>query len=132
MIQLIYGPKGAGKTKKIIDEANIAAKNAKGNVILLSKTKTYSVNIDFAVKCVFTDDYAIDSIESLVGFIKGMAAANYDIEYIFIDGVARITRADLNDLKPVFDAAQGLTDIKFIFTISAEKDDIPEFLRKFI
>ena len=52
MLKLIYGPKGSGKTKQIIDQANSAAKNAKGNVLFVTKSKTYSANIDFSVKCV--------------------------------------------------------------------------------
>lgn len=132
LIKLIYGPKGIGKTKLIIDEANLAAEKAKGNVIFITKSKTYSVNINFDVKCVYTDDYAVDNADAFRGFLNGVAAANYDIEYIFVDGIARITSAELSELESVFKAAAGLTDINFVFTISAEKKDIPEFLQKYI
>lgn len=132
MVKLIYGPKGTGKTKLIIDEANTAAEKAKGNVIFISKSKTYSVNINFDVKCVYTDEYAINSVDSFRGFINGVAAANYDIEYIFIDGVARITNAEIDQLEEFFNAAAKLTDINFVVTVSAEKEQLPEFLRKFV
>ena len=132
MVKLIYGPKGTGKTKLIIDEANTAAEKAKGNVIFISKSKTYSVNINFDVKCVYTDEYAINSVDSFRGFINGVAAANYDIEYIFIDGVARITNAEIDQLEEFFNAAAKLTDINFVVTVSAEKEQLPELLRKFV
>ena len=34
MIKLIYGPKGAGKTKQLIDAANANAESAKGLSVL--------------------------------------------------------------------------------------------------
>ncbi len=132
MLKLIYGPKGSGKTKQIIDQANSVVDKAKGNVLFVTKSKTYSVNINFAVKCVYTDDYGIDSADSLRGFINGLAAANYDTEYVFIDGIARITKTDLVDLESVFESAARLTDITFVFTVSSTEAELPEFLKKFI
>jgi thymidine kinase len=132
MVQLIYGPKGTGKTKLIIDQANAAAEKAKGNVIFIAKSKTYSVNINFDVKCVFTEDYNINTVEAMRGFINGFAAANYDTEYVFIDGIARITDSELANLESVFDAMSKLTDINFVVTVSAAKEQLPEFLNKYI
>ena len=131
MLKLIYGPKGSGNTKQIIDQANSVVDKAKGNVLFVTKSKTYSVNINFAVKCVYTDDYGIDSADSLRGFINGLAAANYDTEYVFIDGIARITKTDLVDLESVFESAARLTDITFVFTVSSTEAELPEFLKKF-
>ncbi len=131
MINIIYGPKGTGKTKQIIDQANAAAEKAKGNVIFISDTKMYSVNINFDVKCVYTEEYAINSAEALRAFVCGMAAANYDIEYIFIDGIARITNSDLNELETVFAGIERLNDIKFVMTISAAKEQLPDFIAKY-
>ena len=111
--------------------ANAAAEQAKGNVIFVSKSKTYSVNINFDVKCIYTDEYNIDSVETMRGFICGLAAGNYDIEYIFVDGIARICKTDVNGIAPVIEIAKNLTDIKFIFTISAEKEALPDYLKAF-
>ena len=37
MIKIIYGPKGTGKTKKIIDEANATAQDAKGLSVFVTE-----------------------------------------------------------------------------------------------
>jgi len=37
MIKLIVGNKGAGKTKTLINMANEAVKNSKGNVVVVEK-----------------------------------------------------------------------------------------------
>ena len=39
MIKVIYGAKGTGKTKMMIDAANSAAKDAKGHLIFITDSK---------------------------------------------------------------------------------------------
>ena len=39
MIKLVYGPKGAGKTKQLIDAANSQAESAKGLSVFITDTK---------------------------------------------------------------------------------------------
>ena len=39
MIKLIYGEKGTGKTKIILDSINDSVKTAKGNVVFISQKK---------------------------------------------------------------------------------------------
>ncbi|HBJ97606.1 MAG TPA: hypothetical protein DDY82_00825 [Clostridiales bacterium] len=132
MISLIYGPKGTGKTKIILEKVNESVKNAKGNVVFLAKSGGYSVAIDFAVKCVFADEYGINNVEQLRGFIKGMLAVNNDIEYLFIDGIARIAECNLVDLKPVFeDLEKADKNVKIVLTISSDFVSMPDFIKKF-
>ena len=52
MIKIVYGPKGFGKTKIMIDEVNNAAKTASGNVVFISDKRFSTVVIDFNVRCV--------------------------------------------------------------------------------
>ena len=49
-MQIIYGPKGTGKTKAIIDKANLALDEAKGNVLFLTDTKRYTINLNHNIK----------------------------------------------------------------------------------
>ncbi len=133
MISLIYGPKGTGKTKIILDKINEAAKNAKGNVVFVAKKREYSVAIDFSVKCIFADEYTVNSAEQLRGFVKGILAGNNDIEYLFIDGIARIAQANLNDLEALFVDLDEMTKdkINLILTISSDLESMPSFIKKF-
>ena len=39
MIKVIYGAKGTGKTKQMIDAANAAVATAKGHLIFITDTK---------------------------------------------------------------------------------------------
>ncbi len=134
MISLIYGPKGTGKTKVILEKINEAAKNSKGNVVFVAKKREYSVAIDFSVKCVFADEYGVDNAQQLRGFIKGILAGNNDIEYLFIDGIARMANADLKDLELLFADLDVMTKdkINLVLTISSDLESMPSFVKKFV
>ena len=132
MIKLIYGPKGFGKTKIIKDDVNAVAKTAKGNVVFITDTKVYSVDIDLNVKCVFTEEYAISSVDAFSGFLQGLIAGNSDIEHIFIDGIKRITsERDLSAYEKFFaELAKIANDnnVAVELTVSADKNELPKFM----
>lgn len=134
MIKIICGEKGTGKTKIITDLVNDVVKEAKGNVVFISEKKSYSANIDFNVRCVFTEDYAVSNISAFVGFIDGLMAGNSDIEYIFADGIMRIADCGVNDMVALFEEAEKLEKeygVKFVFTVSCAKENLPEYMAKF-
>ncbi|MBQ7407660.1 MAG: ATP-binding protein [Clostridia bacterium] len=131
MIKLICGEKGTGKTKIIVDSVNEAAKTAKGNVVFISQKKSYSANIDFNVRCVYTEDFSISGVAGFIGFIDGLMAGNADIEYIYIDGILRITDTDVNGLEGFIAEAKKLEKeygVKFILTVSCSKEGLPAYL----
>ncbi len=134
MIKLIYGEKGSGKTKIILDSLNDTAKTALGNVVFISQKKSYSANIDFNVRCIYTEDYAINGVDGFIGFVDGLMAGNTDIEYIYIDGLLRIAESGLNDVEAFFAEAKKLSaeyGVKFVLTLSGTKEEKPEFLSKY-
>lgn len=134
MIKLIYGEKGSGKTKIILDSLNDTAKTALGNVVFISQKKSYSANIDFNVRCIYTEDYAIKGVDGFIGFVDGLMAGNTDIEYIYIDGLLRIAESGLNDVEAFFAEAKKLSaeyGVKFVLTLSGTKEEKPEFLSKY-
>ena len=87
MIKLIYGPKGTGKTKKLIDSANAEAQTAKGLSVFITNTKRYMYDLNRAVRFIDVNDWDIAGEDALCGFVKGVAACNGDNEHIYIDGV---------------------------------------------
>ena len=90
MIQVIYGAKGTGKTKQIVDQANDFAKTAKGVVVYLDRTNHRLHDLHRSVRLVDASYYDLASQRDILSFIKGMLAANFDIEQIYIDGIARL------------------------------------------
>ncbi|MBE5733973.1 MAG: hypothetical protein E7347_02865 [Clostridiales bacterium] len=134
-MKIIYGPKGTGKTKAIIDCANKAIDEAKGHVIFITDTKRYTHDIKYPIRFLDVTGFDVKSAESLNGFLKGIVAANGDNEYVFLDGVARITGECLCKLESIFASMEKLEKdygVKFIVTCSASKEELPDFVLKYV
>ena len=129
MISVIYGAKGTGKTKRIIDAANTAAEKASGKVIYIADNGQ-SLGISPSIKFINLNEYSVATEEQFIGFIKGMLATDFDIQSIFIDGLSRLIACPADDLKPVFDAIEKAAGkIDFVVTVSADK--LPAYLKKY-
>lgn len=134
-MKIFYGPKGTGKTKAIIDCANEALSVAKGHVVFVTDTKRYTHDINLNIRLLDTTDFEIVGEDGFRGFIKGIVAANGDNEFIYIDGIARITGKALADLGNIFAAMEKLEKdfgVKFVLTCSAAKEDLPDFVLKHV
>ena len=134
MIKIIYGTKGAGKTKQLIQAANANAQDAKGLSVFITDTKRYMYDIDRAVRFIDVTDYSVAGEEALCGFIKGVAACNSDHEYIYIDGIARISGKELQDMAAIFYMLEKISNdnnIVITITCSCTKEELPEFVAKY-
>lgn len=140
MIELIYGSKGTGKTKIIIDKANDNVETAKGDIVFITDTDElihqlrYQIRIINASVLKDDEDRAIE-ISELVAFIKGILSANYDIETLYIDGAHRIFKKKVPEMGPFYAALTKIaekTQVKFVLTVSAEPEDFPEELKRYI
>lgn len=134
-MKIIYGPKGTGKTKAIIDCANGALETAKGHVVFITDTNRYTYDLKYQIRFLDVTQFAIQGVDGFRGFIKGIVATSGDNEYIFIDGIARITGRPLSDLENIFAAMDKLEKdfgVKFVLTCSSSKEDLPEFVLKYV
>lgn len=135
MIKIIYGPKGTGKTKIIIDEANSKIETAKGHLIFITNTKRYMYDLKREIRMIDTFDYQIAGEEALCGFVKGVVAANNDNEYLFIDGAARIAGKEIKDMPAFYYMLDKLSEengLTVYVTCSADKGELPEFVTKYL
>ncbi len=135
MIKIICGPKGSGKTKRIIDTANSAISEAKGHLIFITDTKRYMYDLRREIRFIDVTDYSVAGEDALCGFIKGTIAGNYDNEYVFVDGVARIAGKDLKDMAQLFymlDKVAQLRGIRLYITCSCAEEDLPDFAKKYL
>ena len=129
MISVIHGAAGSGKTKRIIDAANAACEKATGLVILITDNDQ-SLGVNSAVRFINLREYNVKSEAEFIGFIKGMLAANFDIQKIYIDGMNRLLDLPADGLKPIFDTMAGVSEsVDFIATVSADK--LPAYLKAY-
>lgn len=134
-MKIIYGPKGTGKTKTIIADANAMLESAKGHVIFVTDTSRYTYDLSNQIRYIDVKSFDVKCAGGLRGFLKGIVAANGDNEFIYLDGVARITGKELSELESLFVAMEKLETVfgvKFIVTCSSAKEDLPEFVLKYV
>ena len=135
MIKVIYGAKGTGKTKMMIDAANEAVKEAKGHLIYITDSKRYMYDLEREVRFIDTSEYDIAGEGALCGFVKGVIAGNHDNEYVFIDGVVRIAGKPVAELAAFFymlDKVAKNNNMVITVSVSASKEELPDFVTKYL
>lgn len=136
MIKLIIGKKGTGKTKILVDMINEKAATAKGSVVCIDKSTKLTYDVKSSVRLCDVDVYKITGFEMFYGYVAGLLASNYDISDIFVDSILRIGKGDHDTVgfAELCKALEGIIgdDITITFTVSADKEQLPEELYKYI
>ena len=94
MIKVIMGLKGSGKTKKLIDSINETVKQASGDVVCIEYGKKLTYDVNYRVRLVDSEEYAISNSDMLKGFLSGLHAGNFDITNIYIDNLYKTIGSD--------------------------------------
>lgn len=135
MIKVIYGAKGTGKTKMMIDAANAAVEEAKGHLIFITDSKRGMYDLEREVRFIDTSEYDVAGEAALCGFIKGVIAGNHDNEYVYIDGVCRIAGKPVGELAAFFymlDKVSKNNNLVITVSVSATKEELPDFVTKYL
>ena len=135
MIKVIYGAKGTGKTKMMIDAANATVPEAKGHMIFITDSKRGMYDLEREIRFIDTSEYDIAGEAALCGFIKGVIAGNHDNEFVYIDGVVRIAGKPVQELASFFymlDKVSKTNNLTITVSVSAEKEELPDFVTKYL
>ena len=132
MIKLIVGPKGAGKTKTMIDMINAAVKTTEGNIVVIEKSMKLTTDINHAARLLDVDEYGIQGADMLYGFVAGVLAGNYDITELFLDGLLKIVDHDMDAAAALLARLDAITkDVEVIVTVSSAEDALPDSIKKY-
>lgn len=131
MITLILGHKGSGKTKLLIEKVNEALEASSGNVVCIEKQPKLTYEVNYRARLIDTDHYGVSGFDAFYGFLCGVCAGDHDITDILIDATLRIGSRDFDELgaflKKVDDLSKcHVAEKNFVFTISADKEELPE------
>ena len=135
MVQLIFGEKGSGKTKKILELANHAADNAKGSIVFVDTDDDYMYDLNLSIRFINTTEYVLSGPKMFYGFLCGIAASDHDLEYIFIDSFTKIVRHDLATLEELFRQMKAFSDahnIHLVLSLSCMPEQLPVFLKPYL
>ncbi|MDR0840557.1 MAG: hypothetical protein LBN26_04125 [Christensenellaceae bacterium] len=133
MIQVIFGAKGDGKTKKILDKANDSTQTAKGSIVFIADDGQYMFGLKRNIRFIDASSFHIDGPKMFYGFLCGIAAQDFDLEYIYIDGFLKIVHHSLDTLEEMFkdmEAFAKRSGIKIVLSVNG--DSVPEYLKSYI
>ena len=107
MIQVIYGKKGSGKTKRILDMANHMVDTQHGDVVFVDDDNRYMFDL-----------------------------RHEDVKVIFIDAFLKLTKTtDIAEMGWFFEKLDAYTkahEIDFVLSIGLDADDLPEFVKPYL
>lgn len=92
MVKLLIGEAGSGKTKAMIQMANDSVEEVKGEMVYIESTNKHMHQLHRDIRFISTQDFNLDSIKSVYGFLCGLVSENYDIQKIYIDGLDKIVK----------------------------------------
>ncbi len=129
MVTLIIGHKGSGKTKKLIQAVNDAIEKSNGNVVCVEQGTQLRTEINYRTRLVSANEYSIKGYDAFYGFLSGLCAGDNDITDILVDATLRIGSRDYAELAAFLKKVEelsALTNNNFVFTISADKEELPK------
>ncbi|WP_314981867.1 twitching motility protein PilT [uncultured Stomatobaculum sp.] len=133
MVQIIVGVKGKGKTKRLLEMANEAVKDAKGTVVYLDKSAKHMYELSNKIRLINVNDFDIMSSDGFTGFVSGIISQDHDLETMFLDSFLKLANLEGGDITPVIDALEKIGEkynVKFVLSVSMDAADLPENAKK--
>ncbi|KNZ40793.1 hypothetical protein [Acetobacterium bakii] len=136
MIEFVYGSKGSGKTKKMIDLANADLETCKGDIIFINDKDKYGVTVDTKIRFMNLTEFGIKGTAQLFGFISGVISENYDVKIVYIDNLLRIidvkTPEDACEIVEKIQEINKKHDIKFVLSMSCDESELPQCVKNLL
>lgn len=134
MIKIIFGKKGSGKTKRILDMANESVKEAKGNVLFVDDDRKYTLSLKPQVRFIDAGEYDVRGQAAFYGFLAGILAGNYDISVIYVDAFLKLLDSDASQVGEFFVKLEKLTahaGCDMVISFSEDEANVPEAIRRY-
>ena len=134
MIQVIAGKKGSGKTKRILDMANLATKDSRHDIVFIDDDNRYMFDLRHEVRFINASEYDLLSDHMFMGLLCGIVAQNFDVGLICIDAFKKLIKNDLSTTEWFFQRLETISEkhnVNFAISISADVDELPEFIKKY-
>ena len=136
MVKILAGEKGEGKTKRMIDMANAAGKEAKGNIVFVDDDNSHMYDLHYSVRFVETPKFIMEDPQVFRGFVCGILSQNSDIETIYIDGLNhimdRISDADFTAFIQELDKTFKEAEMDMVMIISRKTDALPAEVQQYL
>ncbi len=135
MIEVIYGKKGTGKTKRILDMANDSIKDQKGDVLFIDDDNRYMFDLRHEIRFINAGEYDVHNAQMFIGFVCGLLAQNFDIRLVFVDAFLRLVREDVDKLEWLFAMLKSVADkhnVRFVISCNGDAGTAPAYMNQYI
>ena len=129
-VAYMAGPKGEGKTRKLIDMANNEAKTTDGHLVFIDDDKRHMFDIHRDIRFVEAGRRVLSNYREFTGFILGILSQNSDIQHIYVDGLNNIVETvDIEGVQKLhkrLESIAAVDDVSFTISINWDKDSLPD------
>lgn len=135
VIKVMYGNNGVGKTKVLLETANNFASNSTGNVVFIDYTNQRMYNLRHEIRFINATEFPVRSGSDFTAFICGLIAEDYDLRFIFIDGLTNILKDSEASLERFFASIQQISTkygVEFYISMNGEVENMPHFIKEFV
>ncbi|MCH4153408.1 MAG: hypothetical protein LKG26_05235 [Saccharofermentans sp.] len=135
MIKLIAGPKGTGKTAKLVDDINAVAASD-SNVVCIERGNRLDQLLKPNVRLVNMKEYPVTGFSQVLAFVCGICSKDYDLTHIYVDAICKVSEDyDLENLGAFLNSLDAFlkdTPVTATIIFSGDTDNLPESVKKFI
>ena len=129
MIYLVVGQQGIGKTKYLVEQANLEKEKGNSNIVFIDTEDSQVRILDHKIRLINAKSYKVASIDSLVGFVSGILARDYDIGKIYIDGIYDVVDINNDNINDLIERLSGLSEYSksdIYLGLDWKKEDVPQ------
>ena len=135
MVKLLIGHKGSGKTKKMVDMANISLDSVNGSIVFINKNHRLMYDLKYRIRVVCMEDFEhVTNIDEYIGFLYGIISQDHDIEIIFIDSILKHSDVKLEDLEEFLLRLSSISTkygTDFIVSISQDIEALGSYINQY-
>ncbi|WP_296126422.1 hypothetical protein [uncultured Anaerococcus sp.] len=129
MIYLVVGAQGIGKTKYLVEQANLEKEKGNSNIVFIDTEDSQVRILDHKIRLINAKSYKVASVDSLVGFVSGILARDYDIGKIYIDGIYDVVDINNDNINNLIERLSGLSEYSksdIYLGLDWKKEDVPQ------
>ncbi|MDO4573103.1 MAG: hypothetical protein Q4C13_07015, partial [Clostridia bacterium] len=108
---------------------------AKGSIVFIDDDNSYMYDLASSIRFINATNYGISTPKMLYGFLCGISAQDFDLEYIFIDSFLNLTHHDIRTLEGLFSDMEKLSaqhGVNIILSITDKANGTPPFVEKLL
>ncbi|MBR5948752.1 MAG: hypothetical protein IKZ82_08940, partial [Clostridia bacterium] len=98
MVSILFGCKGTGKSRRIIELANEAYTQRSENAVFIDCDDDRMYLLPRDIRFINASEYIIDGPKMFSGFISGIAAQDFDLQAIYINSFMKIVKHPIETL----------------------------------